>query len=86
MADEVWVVYADEATQLQRLKERSHLSEELARQRIAAQMPLEEKRRRANVVIDNTGDLERTQAQVTAAWHALLKLRGKQGGNEVAQA
>ena len=86
MADEVWVVYADEATQLKRLMERNRLSEMLARQRIAAQMPLAEKRKRADVVIDNTGDLEVMRAQVAAAWQALLNTREKQGGNEVAQA
>lgn len=86
MADEVWVVYADEATQLKRLMERNRLSEMLARQRIAAQMPLAEKRKRADVVIDNTGDLEAMRAQVAAAWQALLNTREKQGGNEVAQA
>lgn len=86
MADEIWVVYADEATQLTRLMERSGLSETLARQRIASQMPLAEKKRRADVVIDNTGDLEAMQMQVAAAWQALLNAREEQGGNQVAQA
>ncbi len=40
------------------------LTIEQARQRIAAQMPVEEKRKRADAVIDCSGTLERTRAQV----------------------
>lgn len=43
--------------QLQRLKSRDSLSEEEALQRIRAQMPLEEKCRRADFVVDNCRDL-----------------------------
>lgn len=86
LADEVWVVYADEAAQIKRLTERNQLSERLACQRIAAQMPLAEKCRRADVVIDNTSDLEAMRAQVDAAWQACLTAQKKQGGTEVAQA
>ncbi len=62
--DEVWVVYVDQETQLQRLMHRNNLSEPLARERIASQMSMEEKRRRADVVIDNNGTQEETAAQV----------------------
>ncbi|MGP1585009.1 MAG: dephospho-CoA kinase [Schwartzia sp. (in: firmicutes)] len=86
LADEVWVVYADEAAQIKRLMERDHLSARLARQRIAAQMPLAEKRRRADVVIDNTSDLEAMWAQVDAAWQAHLTAQNERGGTEGAQA
>lgn len=49
------------------------LSPEQAKQRIAAQMPIEEKRRIADEVIDCSGSLEHTREQ-TAALYA--KLRG----------
>ena len=62
--DEVWVVYVDKKTQLQRWMHRNKLPEPLARERIAAQMPMEEKRRLADVVIDNNGTREETVAQV----------------------
>ena len=62
--DEVWVVYVDQKTQLQRLMNRNNLSETLARERIASQMSMEEKRRRADVVIDNNGTQEETATQV----------------------
>jgi dephospho-CoA kinase len=65
----VIVVWVDPETQLRRLLERDGLTEEDARQRIAAQMPLDEKRARADVVIDNNGSRESTQRQVEAIYH-----------------
>ncbi len=67
----VIVVYAPEAVQLERLILRNGLSREEARARIAAQMPIAEKRRRAGVVIDNSGSLESTRQQVQALWRKL---------------
>ena len=52
------------------------LTIEQAQQRIAAQMPIDEKRRRANAVIDCSGTLEHTRAQVIALF---AKLKGMQG-------
>jgi dephospho-CoA kinase len=64
----VIVVWVDPKTQLRRLQERDGLSVEEARQRIAAQMPLDEKRARADVVIDNSGSREKTRRQVEAVY------------------
>ena len=64
----VIVVWVDPKTQLRRLQERDGLSVEEARQRIAAQMPLDEKRARAEVVIDNSGSREKTRRQVKAVY------------------
>lgn len=69
MADSVWVVYVSPETQLKRLMERNNLTEELARDRISSQMPLAEKKARADVVIDNNGDLESTNRQIDKAWN-----------------
>lgn len=69
--DEVWVVYAPEALQVARLRQRNALSEEEARARIAAQMPIEQKRRRADVVIDNTGDIAHLRDEVERAFERL---------------
>jgi len=66
IVEKVVVVWVDPATQLQRLTERDGLSVEDARQRIAAQMPLDDKRARADYVIDNTGSREATRRQVEA--------------------
>jgi dephospho-CoA kinase len=66
--EKVIVVWVDRATQLQRLMERDRLTAEQANQRIAAQMSLDEKRRRADYVIDNTGTREQTRQQVAAIY------------------
>lgn len=52
------VVWVDPETQLHRLLERDGTSEEDARNRINAQMALDLKRSKADIVIDNTGSLE----------------------------
>lgn len=67
LVDAVWVVYVDAATQLQRLRQRDAYDEETARRRIAAQMSLEEKKQRADVIIDNNGLPEEARLQVDAA-------------------
>lgn len=61
---EVWLVAVDEATQIQRLVSRNGYTQEEARQRLAAQLPLAEKKAKAHRVIDNQGSLEATQKQV----------------------
>ena len=66
--EKVIVVWVDPRTQLQRLTERDRLSVDEARRRIAAQMPLDDKRARADEVIDNSGDRERTRRQVQAIY------------------
>ncbi|KAK7396870.1 hypothetical protein VNO78_18032 [Psophocarpus tetragonolobus] len=52
------VVWVDPDTQIQRLLARDKSSEEDARNRINAQMSLDVKRGKADIVIDNTGSLD----------------------------
>ncbi|XP_052201412.1 dephospho-CoA kinase isoform X1 [Diospyros lotus] len=52
------VVWVDPETQLQRLMERDRTSIEEAKNRIQAQMPLDLKTTKADIVIDNTGSIE----------------------------
>ena len=63
----VWLVAVSKETQLKRLMERNHLSELQAKERIVAQMPLDEKRAHADLVLDNNGDLTALYAQLDAA-------------------
>jgi dephospho-CoA kinase len=62
--DAVLVVIAEERQQVRRLMARDDIGEPAARARIAAQMPLAEKVRRADYLIDNSGTLQHTQLQV----------------------
>jgi len=58
MTDENWLVAADEEVRLLRVMDRDGLSREEVRSRIESQMPEEEKRDRADVVIENNGTVE----------------------------
>lgn len=66
--DQIWLVYIDPTTQLQRLKVRDSLTEEQALKRIHAQMPMEEKRSKSNHIIDNSGSLDDTKKQIEHLW------------------
>ncbi|MDH7498659.1 MAG: dephospho-CoA kinase [Syntrophomonadaceae bacterium] len=68
MADEVWVVWVDQEIEMQRLMMRDGITHEEAQARVAAQLPLEEKVRRADRVIDNTRSLQETIAQTEALY------------------
>lgn len=62
--DEIWLVYVDRATQIKRLMERDDISREYAKEKINSQFPIEEKKEKADVIIDNSGTLDETFAQV----------------------
>ena len=62
--DEIIVVYIPESLQLQRLMRRDGLSSHAAGVRIASQLSLEQKRRKATIIIDNANDQEQTRRQV----------------------
>jgi dephospho-CoA kinase len=71
--DEVWVVTADSESQVTRLMKRNILSEVEARRRVASQAPMEPKLARADRVIDNSGTLGETRAQVETAWRDFIR-------------
>jgi dephospho-CoA kinase len=64
----VVLVYAPEQVQVERLVQGRGLDEDRARAMIAAQMPIDEKRRRAHHVVDNSGTREETRRQVEEIW------------------
>ena len=75
--DKVVVVSANEETQLKRLEEKG-MSREDAQNRIKSQLPLEEKIKSADFVIDNDGPLEETKRQVEEIYSLLRKRKSKQ--------
>jgi dephospho-CoA kinase len=77
--DEVWVVYADPETQVMRLMQRDGIGRAQALQRLAAQMPMEEKRKYGRIVIDNRGTLEETERQVREIWKMEIEELGGRG-------
>ncbi|HEY5001144.1 MAG TPA: dephospho-CoA kinase [Candidatus Cryosericum sp.] len=75
LVDEIWVVKASKNEQLERLITRDHLSRDEAVSRIEAQMPLAQKLAYADVVIDNTMDVEQTRKQVEMLWKTRIQNR-----------
>ncbi|MEO5742301.1 MAG: dephospho-CoA kinase [Vicinamibacterales bacterium] len=71
--DVVVVTVCQAEIQLQRLLERDRMSEDEARQRIAAQMPAKEKAARGNFVINTAGTMPETDRQVDELLAALRK-------------
>lgn len=78
MADAVLLVYVDEKTQLYRLMNRDHISEELALKKISSQMSFEEKKKYADYIIDNSGSLDCTKAQLEKI---IATIRGMEESN-----
>lgn len=60
--------------QIERLREQTGISRQAAEQRIASQMPAEEKRRRADFLIDCSGSIEKTRTQVESLFPTLQRL------------
>jgi dephospho-CoA kinase len=70
--DRLVVVVTDDATQAARLQERDGTDEAEGRRKIASQMPLAEKAKLADYVIDNSGAREATAAEVRRVFAALM--------------
>ena len=75
---EVIVVYVPEITQLERLMKRDGIDKQSAMARIRSQIPIEEKRKRATVVIDNSHTLSDCRRQALEVFNR-LKQRSKNG-------
>lgn len=62
--DEIWLVYVDRETQIERLMKRDGISRDYAEKKINSQISVEEKRKKADVIIDNRFTVEETFMQV----------------------
>lgn len=62
--DEIWLVFVDEKTQLDRLVLRNHYTRSEAQKRITSQMSTETKKAYADKLLDNRGDLQALKEQV----------------------
>ena len=61
---EVLLVFVPKEIQVQRIQKRDHLESQAIQTRISSQISLEEKKKLANYIIDNSGDLENLQKEV----------------------
>ncbi len=73
LVDLVILVYLPPEGQIARLRERDGYSRQEAEQRLASQMPIDEKLARADVVIRNDGTPEQTYRQIDGLWEELKK-------------
>ncbi len=69
---EILLVYVPEQLQIERLMARDSISREAALRKVRSQMPIEEKRAYATLVIDNSGSLTETSAHALAAYRYLM--------------
>jgi dephospho-CoA kinase len=73
MFDTIIVVYVDRKTQIKRIMKRNKISEEGAEKRLKLQMDIEEKKKKAQIIIDNRGTLDDTFKQVKNIWDKTIK-------------
>jgi phosphopantetheine adenylyltransferase/dephospho-CoA kinase len=68
LVDEIWVVVVERATAVERAVARGGLTAAQVEARIDAQLSNDERRRRAHVVLDNSGDEAALVRQLHAQW------------------
>ena len=71
--DEVWLVYVNESTQIERLMNRNGFTKEDALARIKSQMRLDDKRPYADVIIDNNGTPFDLKEQLDTIWNERIE-------------
>jgi len=67
------VVTSDQQSQIDRLIKRNDLTKEEAVSRINSQMPISEKTKHADYIIDNSGTVKETQNQVNQLWQEIAR-------------
>lgn len=73
LCDEVWVAYLDDESQTLRLMNRDRLTREQAQARISSQLPLDQKAKRADVVVKTDKPAPEVQKEVAHLYRDLLK-------------
>ena len=75
LVDEVWVAESPVEAVIQRLQARSGMDEEEVRKRIDSQMGQWERLERADLVVDNSGDVETLETMVKELWDTRVNRR-----------
>lgn len=73
MMDEVWLVYVNEMTQIERLMSRNGYTREDALARINSQMRLDDKRAYADIIVDNNGTPHDLTVQLNTIWNERIE-------------
>ncbi len=68
LVDELWLVTTSEHIQINRIMKRDSITKKEAKLRIESQMTIEEKKKFADNIIDNSVSLERLNKRITSLW------------------
>ena len=79
LVDEVWATDSAVDTVVQRLRDRNGMTEEEVLKRIGSQMDREERLERADLVVDNSGDVDTLRTTVQSLWEARVNGRIERG-------
>ena len=73
LCDEIMIVYLSEEKQLERLMKRDHIDQDYARVIMNNQISIEEKKKRAQIIIDNNGTIDQLYDQLNQFVKGLRK-------------
>ena len=79
LVDEVWVAESPVEVVIERLQARSGMDEEEVRKRIESQMGRSERMERADLVVDNSGDVDTLETTVKELWGTRVNGRIERG-------
>ena len=77
MFEKILLVHIPATLQIKRLSKRDGISEAAAANILTSQLPIDEKIKHADFVIDNRGSLEQTRKEVEKLWDILKQIRPK---------
>ena len=80
--DEIWCAYAPQKEQVRRVRKRGEITYAEALRRIHSQMPVMEKRRRADHMIRTTGTKEESGRTALSLWQDAVKRAAETGGSK----
>lgn len=80
--DEIWCAYAPQKEQVRRVRKRGQITYAEALRRIHSQMPVMEKRRRADHMIRTTGTKEESGRAALSLWQEAVKRASETGGSK----
>ena len=80
--NEIWCAYAPQKEQVRRVRKRGNITWAEALRRIHSQMPVMEKRRRADYVIRTTGTKEESGQMALSLWQDAVKRAAETGGSK----
>ena len=75
--DEIWLITANREQVVERIERERGLKPEQTEARIKAQLPDEERRRHASIIIANDGTINDLRAQLAEIWRATLERNAK---------